>query len=436
MGDEAGLAQTSKFPDSPAGGQARWFLEQVASNGRTLTVEDVADHMALVAPWTPAEGLERLRSGDARAFDVANVVTHSATEIDVVLDYGDDKPFKLSITVDDQTQHRIVRLWWARAMADDIVIREAVAGDSPALNELEVRAPMTLGAATKFVYDRGEDFLAFARLMEENVCFVAERNGELLGIACGARHAVRIGGQHYTVMLLHHLRVPVEHRKGGIFSTLNGRVFGFYDGVTDGAYGYTSLENAEAMRIGGPGTWTAGVFRAVIDCATAAGPKHGRTATPHDAPAVVDILNRGHANEEVYLPYTEASLAARLERAPDLYTWEHVLVGDGAALGVWPARLAVTIDDGTPVRTIRAVALDHGFVDGAEAEFERLLRAYCSELLQLGHTELTFMTSEGSPNYALISKLAHRMDPFAFRMSVPEPPGTIERGVYVDAVYF
>jgi hypothetical protein len=272
--------------------------------------------------------------------------------------------------------------------------------------------------------------------MEENLCFVGERDGELLGIACGARHVVRIGGQHHTVMLLHHLRVPVEHRKGGIFSTLNGHVFGAYDGRTDGAYGYTSLDNAEAMRIGGPGTWNAGVFRAVIDCAAVAGPPHGRPATPADAAAVVDILNQGHPHEEVYVPYTEATLTARLERAPDLYTWEHVVIGDGAVLGVWPARLGVTIDDRTPVHTTRAIALDHGFVDGAIGEFERLLRGWCGALLQLGHDELTFMTSEGSPNYALIRELAHRMDPFAFRMAVPEPPGTVERGVYVDAVYF
>jgi hypothetical protein len=46
------------------------------------------------------------------------------------------------------------------------------------------------------------------------------------------------------------------------------------------------------------------------------------------------------------------------------------------------------------------------------------------------------MTSEGSPNYPLICKLAHRMDPFALRMVIPEPPGTIERGAYVDAVFF
>jgi hypothetical protein len=46
------------------------------------------------------------------------------------------------------------------------------------------------------------------------------------------------------------------------------------------------------------------------------------------------------------------------------------------------------------------------------------------------------MTSQGSPNYPLICKLEHRMDSFAFRMAVPEPHDTVQRGVHVDAVYF
>jgi hypothetical protein len=46
------------------------------------------------------------------------------------------------------------------------------------------------------------------------------------------------------------------------------------------------------------------------------------------------------------------------------------------------------------------------------------------------------VVSESSPAYAVISRLATRMDPFSFRMAVPEPPGTKQRGIYVDAIYF
>lgn len=425
------------WPDSPAGRQARWFLDQLVSHGRGLTIDEVATHMALAPPWEPARAVERFTHGDQRPFRVTRLTAPSPTEIEITFDFGDDKPSKLSITVAEEPPHLISRTWFARATADDVVIRPAGAGDAAALNDLEIRAPMTLGASTKVVYDRGEDFLAFGRLMEENVCFVAERDGELLGVACGAAHRVRIGGQEYRVMLLHHLRVPVEHRKGGVFSTLNGYVFGAYDRRTDGAYGYTALGNAEAMRIGGPGTWGTRVFRAVFDCEAMAGDQWGTVATPADAGRLVGILNQAHEREEVFLPYTAESLTARLERAPDLYTWSNVCIGDGSALGIWPAGLAVTIDDGSgPTRSVRAIVLDHGYVDGAAADFERLLRSAAAEVLAHGQTELTLVTSEGSPNYELVGRLAARMDPFGFRMAVPEPEGTESRGVYVDAVYF
>ena len=400
-----------------------------------MTLEEVAEHMALPAPWTPVEGLERMRTDDRWNLEVVMVVALSATEIEITLDDGGGKPRKLSLSVDDKAPHRIVKVWWARAIADDIVVRRAVAGDSAALAQLEVRAPMNLGATT-LVYDRGEDFLAFSRLMEDNACFVAERAGELLGVACGARHRARIGNQIHMVMLLHHLRVPVEHRNLGLFSVLNNHVFSAFGGPFRCAYGYRAIDNTEATRIRGPATWKTGVYRAVIDCAAVAGPDHGRPVTSADAALLVDILNRGHASEEMYVPYTPSSLAARLERAPDLYTWRDVRIGDRAVLGVWLAHLVVTIDDGTPVRAVRAVALDHGFVDGAEVEFERLLRAYCGHLRERDHDQLTVMTSDGSPNFKLLCKLAHRMEPFEFRLELPEPAGTIERGLYVDATYF
>lgn len=433
------MAQTDPdvvLPDSPAGHAAAWFVANVRSLADGLTTDEVAAHMVFPGEWDPVMSIERFRSSDPRPFRMAAVSEPSPTSIGVTLDFADDKPMRVTLEIEPAPPHRITWVWWGRAIADEIEIRKADATDSAALNDLEVRAPMTLGTTT-LVYDRGEDFLAFSRLMEENVCFVAERDGELLGLACGAAHDCRVGGQAYRVMLLHHLRVPVEHRKGGIFSTLNGYVFASYEGRTDGAYGYTAVDNAEAMRIGGPGTWRAGVWRAVVPCEPNAGPAHGRPATPDDAGAIVAILNECHDREEMYLPYTVESLTARLERAPELYTWHDLLLGDGAVLGVWPAGMrVVTDDDGRRTESVRAVTLDHGFVAGAEGELERLLGATCSTLRDAGHTELMMLTSQGSPNHGLVQRLATTLDPFAFRMAVPEPDGTVDRGVYVDPVYF
>ena len=425
------------LPDSPVGRHVAWFLAHSATRGAGLTEVEVAQHMSFPPPWTPQEELDRFKTADDRPAVVFRVRVISPRDLEVGLDYGDDRPWSVAFTVEPTEPHRIVRMFWTRAIAEDIVIRPAEAGDGPGLNDLEIRAPMQLGQTT-LTYDRGDDFLAFGRLMGDNVCFVAARDGQLLGLACGTSHLTRIGGRDYRVMLLHHLRVPVEHRKGGIFSTLNGQVFAAFDRRSDGAYGYTALDNAEGMRIGGPGTWSVTVLRCLLDCRQLAGPSSGRPATAADVDTVVDILNRSHRDEEMYLPYTTESFAERMARAPDLYTWERVLVGEDAVVGVWPSGLVVPADGDGPTRSVRAVALDHGFVPGpaGESEFERLLRSSCTRLLDQGHTELMVLTAEGARSQKVVTGLARRVDPYSLRMAVPEPPGTAVRGLYVDAVYF
>jgi hypothetical protein len=237
-------------------------------------------------------------------------------------------------------------------------------------------------------------------------------------------------------MLLHHVRVPVEARGGGIFSAVNQRVFGAHP-TQEAAYGHTAVANSDGARLGGPGAWSFGFHRAVLDAASLAGDPHGRPATPDDAPAIVEILNTCHGNEEMFVPYTVASLTARLERAPELYTWSDVLVADGAVLGVWRAPLKVTVRQGNDVtHAVRAIVIDHGFLPGAEDDFERLVRAACAALVEDGHTELMLLTSDGSPHDALMRRLTDRLDPFLFRMAVPEPEGAESRGLYIDAVYF
>ena len=434
------MAGELDFPTTPAGRQAAWYVRQMRAKGVGLSEREVQEHMQLPPPWVPSDAMTRFADDDGRTYRISRLVERSPIELGVVLDFDDGKPFRLTLEVEPDPPHRIVRTWWGRDLPDDIVIRMATADDAEALNDLEVSAPMTIGTST-VVYDRGRDFLAFSRLMDENVTFVADRAGDLLGVACGAAHDVRIGGREYRVMLLHHLRVPVEHRKLGVFSTLNGYVFGHYNGRTDAAYGYTALDNLEAMRIGGPGTWDTGVFRLVVPLAALTSePRAGRTATPGDAPKIVHILNRCHDQEEMFLPYTVESLGMRLTRDSSIYSWDQILVNDHAVLGVWLAGLRVTIEspegDG-PNRSVRAVALDHGLIGpGGDDAFRSLLAIAARDLADAGHTELGFVLSEASPAYSVVAALAERIEPFAFRMAVPEPPGTRTRGVYVDPVYF
>ena len=67
----------------------------------------------------------------------------------------------------------------------DVVVREATEADGAALAEIERRSPLVLDDR-KVVIDRGEDYFAFARLMEDvTVCF-GLIDGTPAGINCGA----------------------------------------------------------------------------------------------------------------------------------------------------------------------------------------------------------------------------------------------------------
>ena len=126
--------------------------------------------------------------------------------------------------------------------------------------------------------------------------------------------------------------------------------------------------------------WSKHQIRAQLLCAPLAGPQIGRPATPRDAPRIVEILNATHERDEMYLPYTVESFTARVERSPRDYSWDRVRMTDRAVVGVWPAGDTVRFiieSKGNRVESRRGLALDWGFLPGAEDEFEALLRAQC-----------------------------------------------------------
>jgi len=428
-----------RLPDTPAGRQAAWFLRHVHTQGRDLTVEEIAAHMRLSGrgQWTPEGSLERFRTDEAPE-RIIGVEESSPYEITVRLADEDDriKPVRLTFWVAEEPPHAIIRLDWVRDVGEGVVIREALESEGPILAELERRSPLKVGRAS-ITYDRGDDFFAFARLMEKTVNLVAEEDGEILALHCVALHPVVIGGKGYQAMLLHHSRIPREHQKRGLFSPLNMRGFDTFEESMDAPYGYVAVDNTTAGRLHGPDRWSFKALRGVLRCEALAGPPAGRLATPADCERIIEILNTCHEGEEMYLPYTVESFTARLERAPELYSWDQVWMTDRAVVGVWPAGLKVVREEGgRRSETIRASVLDHGFLAGAEDELEALLRGWCGWLAERGTSELAVYTSEGSPNYRIVSSLALQIDAYDFRMGAPEPEGAAQRGLYVDAVYF
>ncbi len=74
---------------------------------------------------------------------------------------------------------------------------------------------------------------------------------------------------------------------------------------------------------------------------------------------------------------------------------------------------------------------------GAEAEFEALLRHWCTWAAARSLTHVALFTSDGSPGAEVVSALAEKVEAFdMWTHEVPEPPGAHERGVYVDHLTF
>jgi hypothetical protein len=189
--------------------------------------------------------------------------------------------------------------------------------------------------------------------------------------------------------------------------------------------------------------WSDQPYRVTIACrevGTDADLIDVRTATSDDAADIAGILNATHGGQELYAPATPRTLGRRLERAPDLYSWGDVALTDGAVLGVWHSpevRIRTEADRTTTTRSRRALVLDHGFLPGADDEYESLLRRAAASAGAAGYDHLSVFTTDRSPTSPILRRLAETIE--AYEVIVPfveEPEGVAERGVYVDQAYF
>jgi hypothetical protein len=155
---------------------------------------------------------------------------------------------------------------------------------------------------------------------------------------------------------------------------------------------------------------------------------------------IAQLLNAFHGDEEMFVPYDEASLAARLARAAELYSWDKVRLADGAVVGVWPAGRALRlVTERGAERSVSesGVVLDYGFVPGAEAAFEALLRGWCGWLAERGMDRLSIFTSPAARGADLIRALADDVEHFnIWTPGIPTPPQAETKGLYVDPIYF
>ncbi|MGH7859914.1 MAG: GNAT family N-acetyltransferase, partial [Candidatus Binatia bacterium] len=264
---------TKTFPDSAAGRMAeRYCLYFYADPDEFDFVRnDEIFHPDLLARW-PKQADEVRRESmrkerqTGRAFKALTGVEEiSPTEIAVLVEFRNERTFRITLTLEPDPPHRILRDRWDQVYEFDLTVREATEADAAVLSDIERRAPVVTEGVS-VATDRGEDYFASARLMDDVTILIAEIDGEPAGVTWGSGHPVIIRGEEHSMYYAFHLRVAPEHQKKGMWGALFGRLGEIYESST--FYGHFSLGNVAwkhvASQSGGPrpGMWSPGVLRA------------------------------------------------------------------------------------------------------------------------------------------------------------------------------
>jgi len=288
-----------EIPDNPAGRQLAWYLERISSAGDGASEAELDAHCALnMSVRAPFPYRHEVMSGGWQRchesygdFKIASVEEVSDFHVTVVQTSG-EKKFRLSIEVEPIEPHRIIVLTRERILDVDVVSREATLADAAALADIERRCPIVLNDGVTMTIERGDDYFAFTRLMDDFLVAMGFVDGKPAGVNVAALHTVRVGGRDYRIHAFAHLRILPEHQKKGLWGAIN-RVFDQKYPEEFGSTAYPSVDNAAMLRgFAGAPRWSMHQIRAQLLCAPLAGPQIGRPATPRDAPRIVRFSTR------------------------------------------------------------------------------------------------------------------------------------------------
>lgn len=443
------MLEDGRLPDSRPGRAVEWLLHHALTRGAEISEYEIGRMCGrrdeiILDNWRNGFGswADRL-GGEARPTEV---LEETETSIRVVGEGGNGRTWEVEARLEEDAPHHLQWFRLMRALPRGVAIRPSRPDDAAALRAVARSAPLQLGDLTLTI-DPGEDYFAGCRLMGKTaVTVVATKDDVPIGIHCGVTYPVRVRGEVSGCLLIAHSRLRPDFAGGGVWSRLNDDVrdrIPFGDTWTVST-AYIHPDNAAVQRMNGAqAKWPVRPVRLVFDCAQLAAKGGGRAhvarpATLDDAGAVTEIINRCHDGEELFVPYTEASLAERLGRAPELYSWDDILLGNEAAVGVWASGEVRILERAGEVLSSasRAIALDYGFLPGAEGDLAGLLEAWCLRLAARGISHLGLFSSSTSPGYQALKALACAEEPYDLVTPRIADIPSAQGGVYTDPVYF
>lgn len=441
-----------------AGERLRWLLDEV--NRFSVTPELAADTDGQLVS-DDALGFFRWLSSQINGFELMAITTDSPSAATVNVCCPNGRSWVLQVRLEEHEPHRIEWVQLDRALLEGMEVRVADEADAAGIRDVCRNASIVLRDHTVAI-DPGPRYFDAIRLMEFGATvLVVTHHDRIVAVHCGTFYPIRYGGQEQWMSQILHSRVLAEYAGLGLWSVMNRRLVNAANErraeaseageVPPNGCAYFAVENDATRRLNGAqATWSFQPYRAVLDARrlvdgaqAGAGRTSNRRADPSDAGRIVELLNATHDREELFLPFTVDSLTARLERAPDIYSWSDIRMSDGAAVGTWMAgrtHVRRSKDVGSEARgqvSVRALVLDFGFEPGAEDELVALLRAAAADALAAGMTDLSVFTSDASPGSEVLRSLARDLEHYELATPyTPEPEGASARGLYVDQIYF
>jgi len=247
-----------------------------------------------------------------------------------------------------------------------------------ALGAFERQFRYPLGPGRTFRIEHGDDYPRFFRAMGDGACFVAERDGRVLGvIGTAVRRLVFPDGTERAVLYIGDLKVDPAVRGGRTFLELATAVHRWVDGRVEAAYGVVmqstpAIPTAYSGRLGIPRfdeLATVTILRIPTAAAQASAETDGRNDWAVAAEVGAACARRLSAGCHVGL---DGDPAERSEIEP---TW--LVSPDGRACGrledTHPAKRLIA-DDGSEMRSAHLSCFAHADAEAGAAMLDAACR--------------------------------------------------------------